>query len=65
MVNVNTTDDFFSVFLFPELGLKDSKNSTPEKFAYICRQIKRNGIMRRSLPKRELFLQAMDVIVEV
>ena len=29
MMNVNTTR-FFSVFFFPELGLKDSKNSTPE-----------------------------------
>ena len=38
MVNVNTTR-FFSIFFFPELGLKDSKNSTPEKFAYICSKL--------------------------
>lgn len=38
MVNVNTTR-FFSLFFFPELGLKDSKNSTPEKFAYICSKL--------------------------
>ena len=38
MVNVNATR-FFSIFFFPELGLKDSKNSTPEKFAYICSKL--------------------------